>query len=67
MLFDISALTADGNVKVQPAEGKKVTITMQLPAGIDPARAVVAHIKDDGTVEILESEVKKRIHHIYSR
>ena len=57
MLFDISAMLQDGGASVQPASGKSVRITMKLPAGIDADRAVVAHIKADGTVELLESEV----------
>jgi hypothetical protein len=58
LLFDISALAESGSIKIQPAQGKKVTITMLLPASVDPARAVVAHIKDDGSVEILDSKVE---------
>jgi beta-glucosidase-like glycosyl hydrolase len=56
-LFDISALTASG-AKIQPNADKTVTITMPVPAGFNPARIAVAHIKDDGTVEVLKSTVK---------
>jgi hypothetical protein len=58
MLFDIRAMLQDGGASVQPASGKSVRITMKLPACIDADRAVVAHIKADGTVELLESEVE---------
>ena len=57
VLFDISAITAAGG-KVQPNADKTVTITMPIPAGFDADRIAVAHIKDDGTVELLEVTVK---------
>ena len=51
-------LTQASGAKIQPNAGNTVTITMPVPAGFDPDRIAVAHIKGDGTVEVLKSSVK---------
>jgi hypothetical protein len=56
VLLDLSLMTVSGSKSVQPTSGK-VTITIPLPDGFDPAKTVIAHAKSDGTVELIKTTV----------
>lgn len=56
-MLDLSLETVGSSEKVQPKSGK-VTITIPLPDDFDAEKTVVAHMKADGTVELLETKVE---------
>jgi len=56
VLLDLSLMTVNGSQSVQPTSGK-VTITIPLPDGFDPAKTVIAHAKSNGTVELLKTTI----------
>ncbi|MDD2375648.1 MAG: hypothetical protein PHD23_09890, partial [Eubacteriales bacterium] len=57
LMLDLSLETVGSSEKVQPKSGK-VTITIPLPDDFDAEKTVVAHMKADGTVELLETKVE---------